>query len=78
MESQFFTWDALSALAGASLFTFFIVQHTKMLVDRWIVLPTVIYALFIAYFVLLAAQLATGASGWGWLYVPCLPLSIDF
>ncbi|WP_240415042.1 hypothetical protein [Paenibacillus periandrae] len=70
MENQFFTWDALSALAGASLLTFFIVQYTKVLVDQWRVIPTDIYALIIAYFVLLAAQLATGANASDWkLYV---------
>jgi hypothetical protein len=70
MENQFFTWDALSALAGASLLTFFIVQYTKVLIDRYLTVPTDIYALAVGFFVLLAAQLATGTSGWDWrLYV---------
>jgi hypothetical protein len=70
MENQFFTWDALSALAGASLLTFFIVQYTKVLVDRYVTVPTDVYALIVAYFVLLAAQLATGANAGDWkLYV---------
>lgn len=70
MESQFFTWDALSALAGASLLTFFIVQYTKVLVDRYVSVPTDVYALAVAFFVLLASQLATGANIWDWrLYV---------
>lgn len=70
MESQFFTWDALSALAGASLLTFFIVQYTKVLVDRCVSIPTDVYALAVAFLVLLAAQLANGANALDWrLYV---------
>lgn len=70
MENQFFTWDALSAMAGASLLTFFIVQYTKVLVDRYVTIPTDVYALIIAYLVLLAAQLATTGNPWDWrLYV---------
>jgi uncharacterized membrane protein YhhN len=70
MEGQFFTWEALSAMGGASLLTFFIVQYTKIPMDRSLRLPTDIYAVMIAYMVLLAAQLATGASGADWrLYI---------
>jgi hypothetical protein len=70
MDSQFFTWEALSAMGGASLLTFFIVQYTKNQLDRWLRLPTDIYAVIIAYAVLLASQLAIGANGYDWrLYV---------
>jgi hypothetical protein len=69
-EGQFFTWEALSAMGGASLLTFFIVQYTKAILDRWTQLPTDLYAVVVAYVVLLAAQLATGANGFDWrLYV---------
>lgn len=69
-EGQFFTWEALSAMGGASLLVFFIVQYSKSLVDQYWKLPTDIFAVIIAFFVLLAAQLATGSSGWDWrLYV---------
>ncbi len=34
MQDAFFTWEALSAMGGASLLTFFIVQYTKVLADR--------------------------------------------
>ncbi|MCR8633507.1 hypothetical protein [Paenibacillus radicis (ex Xue et al. 2023)] len=66
MEGQFFTWEALSAMGGASLLTFFIVQYTKVLADRYVTLPTDVYAVFVAYFVLLLAQLALGASWSDW------------
>jgi hypothetical protein len=66
MDGQFFTWDALTAMAGASLLTFFIVQYTKVFMDRLVNLPTDIYAVIIASLILLAAQLATGASATDW------------
>jgi hypothetical protein len=70
MDGQFFTWQALTAMSGASLLTFFIVQYTKSLIDRYLRLPTDIYAVMIAYLVLLSAQLATGANGSDWpIYV---------
>lgn len=71
MEGQLFTWEALSAMGGASLLTFFVVQYTKVLVDRsasW--LPTDLYAVFVAFIVLLLAQLALGADAGDWrIYV---------
>lgn len=66
MDGQFFTWEALSAMGGASLLTFFIVQYTKGLIDRFVRVPTDIYAVVVAFFVLLAAQLALGASAADW------------
>ncbi|SFL09899.1 hypothetical protein SAMN03159341_103201 [Paenibacillus sp. 1_12] len=66
MEGQFFTWEALSAMGGASLLTFFIVQYTKNQIDRWLKVPTDIYAVMVAYGVLLASQLAMGANGGDW------------
>ncbi|MGQ5393991.1 hypothetical protein ACT8ZS_24520 [Paenibacillus sp. M.A.Huq-84] len=66
MDSQFFTWEALSTMGGASLLTFFIVQYSKTSLDRWLPLPTDIYAIMVAYAVLLAAQIATGASPLDW------------
>ncbi|KZE79328.1 hypothetical protein AV654_17825 [Paenibacillus elgii] len=65
-ESQFFTWEALSAMGGASLLTFFIVQYTKSLIDRFWQIPTDIFAVMVAFFVLLAAQFATGSSVTDW------------
>jgi hypothetical protein len=62
MDGQFFTWEALSAIGGASLLTFYIVQYTKSFVK----FSTDIYAVGIAYIVLLAAQFATGASASDW------------
>jgi hypothetical protein len=71
MDGQLFTWEALSAMGGASLLTFFVVQYTKVLVDRfasW--LPTDLYAVFVAFIVLLLAQLALGADAGDWrIYV---------
>ncbi|REK68014.1 MAG: hypothetical protein C6P35_03330 [Cohnella sp.] len=68
MESgQLFTWQALSAMGGASLLTYLIVQYTKGLIDRfarW--LPTDLYAVVIATAILTAAQLAVGADGGDW------------
>ncbi|MDF2652499.1 MAG: hypothetical protein K0Q73_8304 [Paenibacillus sp.] len=67
-EGQLFTWEALSALGGASLLTYFIVQYTKGLLDRtrFKTIPTDVYAVIVAFVVLLAAQFATGASIADW------------
>lgn len=65
-ESQFFTWEALSAMGGASLLTFFIVQYSKNLLDEYLKLPTDVFAVMVAFFVLLAAQFATGSSVTDW------------
>jgi hypothetical protein len=67
MESQLFTWEALSAMGGASLLTYFIVQYTKNIVDRfasW--LPTDLYAVFVAWSILTLAQLAGGSYAADW------------
>ncbi|WP_246079656.1 hypothetical protein [Paenibacillus piri] len=53
-------------MGGASLLTFFIVQYTKITVERWLRLPTDIFACMVAYVVLLASQLAAGADGSDW------------
>lgn len=54
-------------MGGASLLTFFIVQYTKNLVDRFVKwMPTDIYAVLVAFFVLMTAQLAIGANGLDW------------
>jgi hypothetical protein len=62
-DGQLFTWMALLTIGGASLLTFYIVQYTKMLVDRLTArwgIPTDVYAVLVAWIVLLAAQFATG------------------
>ena len=67
MDGQLFTWEALSAMGGASLLTFFVVQYTKALVDRfarWF--PTDLYAVIVAALILLSAQLALGADPGDW------------
>ncbi|WP_080839963.1 hypothetical protein [Cohnella massiliensis] len=67
MEGQLFTWVALSTMGGASLLTFFIVQYTKSLVDRFSRgLPTDLYAVMIASIILLTAQLALGGDASDW------------
>lgn len=66
-SGQLFTWEALSAMGGASLLTYFIVQYTKSLLDRWAKwLPTDVYAVAVSWIILTAAQLATGASAANW------------
>lgn len=65
METQLFTWQALLTIGGASLLTFYIVQYTKLLVDRLLKkrkIPTDLYAVAVAWTVLLAAQFATGTT----------------
>jgi hypothetical protein len=73
-DGQLFTWEALSAMGGASLLTFFVVQYTKALIDRWAKwLPTDLYAVAVAFMVLLLAQLALGADSGDWrVYVLAL------
>ncbi|WP_240353355.1 hypothetical protein [Cohnella algarum] len=73
-EGQLFTWASLSAIGGASLLTFFVVQYTKELVDRYAKrLPTDLYAVLVAFVILLLAQLANGANAGDWrVYVLAL------
>jgi hypothetical protein len=59
----FFTWEALSAMGGASMLTFMIVAYTKQYVKY---IKTDLYAVLVAYAVLLASQLALGASPADW------------
>jgi hypothetical protein len=65
---QLFTWEALSAMGGASLLTYFVVQYTKSLIDRFAAkwLPTDLYAVIVASLILLTAQLALGADPANW------------
>lgn len=68
-EGQLFTWQSLLTIGGASLLTFFIVQYTKVLIDRFLKrynVPTDIYAVFVAWVILLAAQFATGSTALDW------------
>ncbi|GIO13045.1 hypothetical protein J19TS2_26000 [Cohnella xylanilytica] len=66
-SAQLFTWEALSAMGGASLLTFFVVQYTKTLVDRLVPrLPTDLFAVLVAFAILTLAQLANGADGRDW------------
>ncbi len=53
-------------MGGASLLTFFIVQYTKGLIERFFPWPTDYYAVMVAFGVLLIAQLAVGADGTDW------------
>src|SRR5690606_29392413 len=65
---QLFTWEALATMGGASLLTFFVVQYTKGIVDRFAArwLPTDLYAVIVAGLILLTAQLALGANPADW------------
>lgn len=61
------TWESLAAMGGASLLTYFVVQYTKLLIDKWISrLPTDVYAVFVAWIVLSVAQIANGADVSDW------------
>mgnify|MGYP001338009144 CR=1 FL=1 len=68
-DGQMFTWTALLTIGGASLLTFYIVQYSKALIDRalgcWNI-PTDVYAVAVAWGVLLAAEFATGALAGDW------------
>lgn len=66
--TELFTWQALAGFGGASLLTFLIVQYTKSLVDRLTnnKLETDLYAVMVAYVILLLAQLALGVSAVDW------------
>jgi len=60
---QLFTWGALGTMAGASLLVYFVVQYTKGLIDRFARrLPTDVYAVVVAWIVLVLAQLAVDSS----------------
>ncbi|NPV72154.1 MAG: hypothetical protein HPY55_16225 [Firmicutes bacterium] len=71
MPNSLFTWEALVALAGASLLVFLVTQYTKVPLDRLLArwgwhLPTDLYAVIIATAVLITAQLAIGANPRDW------------
>ncbi|OUM85678.1 MAG: hypothetical protein BAA01_09425 [Bacillus thermozeamaize] len=65
---QLFTWEALATMGGASLLTYFVVQYTKSLIDRFAAgwLPTDLYAVIVASIILVTAQLALGANPADW------------
>jgi len=64
---QLFNWEALSAMGGASLLTYFVIAYCKTLVDRFATwLPTDVLAVFVAWAILTLAQLATGATANDW------------
>lgn len=64
---QLFSWEALSAMGGASLLTFFIVQYSKALIDRFAAwLPTDLYAVIVAWVILTLAQIAIGTDATDW------------
>jgi formate hydrogenlyase subunit 4 len=65
-DGQLFTWVALLTIGGASLLTFYIVQYTKLLLDRYWQLPTDVYAVAVAWLVLMVAQIATGTPWLDW------------
>lgn len=66
MNDQFFSWDALTAMGGSSLLTFYIVQYTKTIMQKYTKIPTDFYAVFVSFIVLLLSQLALGANGYDW------------
>lgn len=71
MQLQLFTWETLGTLSGAAVLTFFIVQYTKTLFDRISRgLPTDLYAVIVAFIVLLIAQIALGADPTDWRIYP--------
>ena len=57
MEQELLSWNVLYTLGGASLVVFYIVQHTKHIIDmfapKWF--TTKIYAVLIAFLVLFSA-----------------------
>jgi hypothetical protein len=67
MDGQLFTWEALSAMGGASLLTYLVVLYTKELVARAVPgLPTALYAVIVGFVVLVVAQLGGGANPGDW------------
>lgn len=71
MEDQLFTWEALTAMGGASLLTFLVVLHTKTLLPKKV--PVELYSVAVAWLILVLAQIALGASPLDWrIYVLAL------
>lgn len=66
MSDTLFTFQSLATLGGAAAFVFLVVQTTKAEIDKCIHIPTAIYATLVAFAVLLAAQIATGANPQDW------------
>lgn len=67
MPDSLFTFAALTTLGGAALLCYLIVAYTKAIIDRiWPGLPTDIYAVFVAFVILLSVALATGANPRDW------------
>lgn len=55
-----FSWEQLQTIGGASLLVFFIVQYTKEPMVRCLkFIPTDLYAVFVAFFILVTASAAT-------------------
>ena len=54
------TWEYLRTVGGCAVFVLLFVQATKKLLDKWIVIPTTLYAYVIAVITMLAATALTG------------------
>ena len=74
MPDSLFTFEALASLGGAALLCYLVVAYTKAIVDRiWRGLPTDLYAVLVAFVILVAAALATGSNPLDWrIYVLAL------
>ena len=68
-----FDWVYLGSIAGATAATLLVVQYMKAPLDKVWKIPTRLFALIIAFMILLAAQAAT--TGLTWEGVPLIVLN---
>lgn len=73
MEMIPYTWSFLATMAGAAAGTLMIVQYLKDALDKLVVIPTRIFALVVAFLILLGAQAFT--AGLSWPDVPLIAMN---
>ncbi len=68
MADNLFSWETLMTLSGAAMITFLIVLYTGRIIDdcKWWKWGTDLYAALWAFIILVAANIAAGASYMDW------------
>jgi len=65
-DGQLFTWESLATVSSSALLVFLFVQYTKAVVDKYVNIPTDIYAIAVSFTVVISTQAAIGSNMHDW------------